>query len=198
LFVFERDKLAVRPLAGSHATTSQVEVGRPLSLSRRDRPLVLGAGIVWRAQRVSLAVLTAFIGVLPLVVAPTASAKSSASAAVRTEYRNVALAEFDGPAKAVCSQLTPSGVRAYTRRRVSCVSVFATYQRELELKLGHNRLVWRREVLIVVARLHVTIHGRHASAKDPSGVFRSVDLVKEVDRHGKSHWKFSSAPPLPR
>jgi hypothetical protein len=142
-----------------------------------------------------LAALAGTIGLLPLA---SASAKTSPAAAVRAEYRKVVLAEFFGPARAVCTQLTASGRRAYAGGH-RCTTVFAGDQRALALKLGGGpgssvaRNEWRNEVASVLAHLEVKLQGRRASAIDRSGVFHKAVLVR-VGRY----WRFSSVPPLPK
>lgn len=122
---------------------------------------------------------------------PASTGTSTASSAVRAEYTKVLLAEFFGPARAVCSQLTSKGVHAYTHGVSSCGKVFAADQRALKLKLAATR--WPAVVEAAVARLRVTIHGRRATAVDPSGLFRRTELVKV-----RKVWRFAGAPPLPR
>jgi hypothetical protein len=68
--------------------------------------------------------------------AASRSTRAATVRAVRSEYRWVALAEFFGPASAVCGQLTTSGLRDYSRGAAGCAKVFATNQRALALKLG--------------------------------------------------------------
>jgi hypothetical protein len=138
-------------------------------------------------------------GSICLLPPASATAKGSTSVAVTAEYRKVLLAEFFGPARDVCSQLTSAGIRAYTGGSHGCASVFASDQRALALKLGGGkgsavaRSEWRKEVGTAVAHLKVKIHDRRATAIDGSGLFRRTELV-EVG----GHWKFTSAPPLPR
>jgi hypothetical protein len=122
--------------------------------------------------------------------AATASAASSSERAIKNEYTRVALAEFFGPARAVCSQLTGPGVHAYTGGHVSCAAMFATNQRALRLKATATR--WPAIVESTVSRLEITIRGNHATAVDPSRVFHRAQLAKV-----RGSWKFTSAPPTP-
>ncbi len=120
--------------------------------------------------------------------------------AVESEYRRVALAEFFGPTSAVCGQLTAAGLHDYSHGAAGCARVFAENQRALALKLGGGsdsaaaRAAWRKAVSLAVAHLAVKMVGaREAITADHSGLFRRTHLVKV-----RGHWRFSSAPPLPR
>jgi hypothetical protein len=147
---------------------------------------------------VCLAAIAAIAGGSAFGMAGAATAKSSAPAAVKAEYRKVLSAEFFGPARAVCSQLTTEGLRAYTGGVETCDTVFAGNQRAIALKVGggtaapNAAAAWRNEVTTIMAHLNVKISGRHATASDPSGAFRRSRL-EQVGRG----WKFTSAPPLP-
>jgi hypothetical protein len=133
----------------------------------------------------------------PTPTSPGQPAGNSAAARVEAEYHRVLSAEIFGPARAVCSQLTASGARAYTGDTRRCAQVFAGNRRTLRLKLGGvgqtiRRTALREAIGFVLAHLSVTVRGHRASVVDSSGIFRRARLV-ELGRN----WKFSSAPPLP-
>jgi hypothetical protein len=115
------------------------------------------------------------------------SSAVAAVAAVKSEYRAVALAEYFGSAGQVCSALTVSGVRAYTRGQDSCAVIFRFDQRSLNAKYGgasasFGARTWRAEVAAAVAGLKVDVRGHRATAVDATHVFKRTTLVEVVGK----------------
>jgi hypothetical protein len=127
-----------------------------------------------------------------------AEASSSAVTQVRAVYRTVFTAEYFGPASAVCSALTATGVKSFTAGGAgTCQHAFAEEQHVLKHKIkdvddsGYTAAQWREVVSSVMAHLKVTIHGTRASViGGESGIPGKTTLV-EVS--GK--WLFNSFPP---
>ncbi len=140
-------------------------------------------------------------GLLVLIGALSATGASAAAesavAQVKAVYGEVLLAEYFGPASAVCSELTASGVRSFTAGGASsCTKAFDQQQHVLRHKTkgvdnsGFTPTQWRQRVASVLAHLTVTVHGSNASAIGPSGIPGRTTLVKLNGR-----WLFSSYPP---
>lgn len=135
---------------------------------------------------------------LALVGAGAAAASSSAVTAVRAVYRTVLTAEYFGPASAVCSHLTATGVKSFTAGGAgTCTHAFSEQQHILRHKTkgvddsGYTAAQWRQEVSMVMAHLKVSVHGSRATAiGGQSGIPGQTTLV---ERGGK--WLFSSYPP---
>lgn len=127
-----------------------------------------------------------------------AAASGGATAQVRSVYQSVLTAEYFGPASAVCSRLTASGVKSFTAGGAgTCQNAFAEEQHVLRHKTegvddsGYTAAQWRSVVKSVMAHLKVSVHGSHASAiGGESGIPGKTTLV-EV----KGKWLFSSFPP---
>lgn len=154
-----------------------------------------------RVRTLRTGALTAVVGVIAVVglgAGASASASgTSAVAQVREVYRQVLSAEYFGPASAVCSRLTASGVRSYTAGgEPNCPAAFKSQQHILRHKTrgvddsGYTPRQWRAEVNTVMAHLEVSVHGSRSSAIGLSGIPGRTTLVK-VD----GLWKFSSYPP---
>ena len=127
----------------------------------------------------------------------TASAASGPSAQVRAVYRSVLTAEYFGPAGAVCSRLTASGVNSFTAGgQGTCRHAFDALQHLLRHKTpavdgsGFTARQWRIEVAEVMAHLKLSTHGAHATAIGPSGIPGQTTLVRVNGR-----WLISSYPP---
>jgi hypothetical protein len=127
----------------------------------------------------------------------TASAASGSSPQIRAVYRSVLTAEYFGPASAVCSRLTASGVNSFTAGgQGTCRHAFHALQNVLRHKTpgvddsGFTAREWRIEVAQVMAHLKLSIHGAHATAIGPSGIPGQTTLVRVTGR-----WLFSSYPP---
>jgi hypothetical protein len=147
-------------------------------------------------SRATTTALAIALGAIAISGAP-ANAAGSASSQVRTVYRSVLTAEYFGPAGAVCSRLTTSGVRSFTAGgQGTCVQAFDALQHVLRHKTpgvddsGFTAGEWRTEVAQVMANLKVSVHGTHASAIGPSGIPGETTLVRVNGR-----WLFSSYPP---
>jgi hypothetical protein len=148
----------------------------------------------------SRAMITAFVLALAAIAAGGAVAEASSSALtqVRAVYRSVFTAEYFGPASAVCTALTASGVKSFTAGSTgTCQQAFAEQQHVLKHKTkdvddsGYTPAQWREVVSSVMAHLKVSIHGKRASAiGGESGIPGKTTLV-EVS--GK--WLFNSYPP---
>jgi hypothetical protein len=126
-----------------------------------------------------------------------ADAATGARAQVRAVYRSVLTAEYFGPASAVCSRLSASGVKSFTAGgQASCTHAFDQQRHVLRHKIrgvddsGFTARGWRQTVDQVMAHLKVSIHGKHATAIGPSGIPGQTRLVK-VNRG----WLFTSYPP---
>ncbi len=107
----------------------------------------------------------------------TASAASGSSPQIRAVYRSVLTAEYFGPASAVCSRLTASGVNSFTAGgQGTCRHAFDALQDVLRHKTpgvddsGFTAREWHMEVAQVMAHLKLIIHGAHATAIGPSGI----------------------------
>jgi hypothetical protein len=127
----------------------------------------------------------------------TASAASGSSSQIRAVYRSVLAAEYFGPASAVCSRLTVSGVKWFTAGgQGTCRHAFDDLQNVLRHKTpvddesGFTAREWRMEVAQVMAHLKLSIHGAHATAIGPSGIPGQTTLVRVNGR-----WLFTSYPP---
>ena len=146
------------------------------------------------------ALITTFVLAVAAVAATGAVAEASSSAVtqVRAVYRAVFTAEYFGPASAVCSALTATGVKSFTAGGTgTCQQTFAEEQHVLRHKTkdvddsGYTAAQWREVVSSVMAHLKVSIHGTRASAiGGESGIPGKTTLV-EVS--GK--WLFNSFPP---
>ena len=127
----------------------------------------------------------------------TASAVSGSSPQIRALYRSVLTAEYFGPASAVCSRLTISGVSSFTAGgQGTCRHAFDALQNVLRHKTpgvddsGFSARAWRIEVAQVMAHLKLSIQGAHATAIGPSGIPGQTTLVRINGR-----WLFSGYPP---
>ncbi len=108
------------------------------------------------------------------------------------------LAEYFGPASAVCSQLTPAGLKSYTAAGAkSCRAAFAQDQQVLRHKTkgvddsGYTAAQWRKVVADVISHLKVSVSGTRASAiGGDSGIPGRTTLVLV-----SGNWLFSSYPP---
>src|ERR1700733_10202758 len=147
----------------------------------------------------SRATTTAFAIALGMVAmsGATASAASGSSPQIRAVYRSVLAAEYFGPASAVCSRLTASGVNSFTAGGPgTCRHAFDALQNVLRHKTpgvddsGFTAREWRIEVAQVMAHLKLSIHGAHATAVGPSGIPGQTTLARI-----KGRWLFSSYPP---
>jgi hypothetical protein len=127
--------------------------------------------------------------------APVNAAADARAPAVRAVYRAVLTAEYFGPARAVCSRLTPAGVRAFTGGKGSCAQAFYEQQQVLTHKTpgtddsGYSPRAWRRVVNIFMAYLTVTVTGSKATATSEGGL-GATTLVRVDGR-----WLFNSYPP---
>jgi hypothetical protein len=126
-----------------------------------------------------------------------AGATTNAVSHVRAVYRSVLNAEYFGPASAVCSRLTASGLKSFTAGgQGTCRHAFDVQQHVLRHKIrgiddsGFTTRQWREEVSQVMRTLKLTVHGTHASAIGPSGIPGKTTLI-EID----GSWLFSSYPP---
>jgi hypothetical protein len=127
-----------------------------------------------------------------------AQASNSAPDQVRAVYRTVLLAEYFGPASAVCSRLTAAGVKSFTAGgAATCTAAFQSQQHVLKHKTkgvdnsGYTAAGWRSVVKSVMVHLKVTVHGSHATAiGGQSGIPGQTKLVKV-----KGKWLFASYPP---
>jgi hypothetical protein len=148
-----------------------------------------------RLRTIPGVVITAMLLVAPLASAigtqiAGAATRPSPSSEVRNEYGRVLLAEYFGPARAVCSQLTRSGLHAYSGGAPGCTTVFRRNQRSFRLIVPATK--WAEMAALIDARLNVTVRGRRATARDAIGVLHTTEPVRVGAR-----WEFTSAPPLP-
>jgi hypothetical protein len=133
--------------------------------------------------------------VMLLLVSATAGgalarASSRAVTQIRAVYRAVLSAEYFGPAKAVCSRLTPAAVRSFTAGgRTTCKHAFRQDQRALARKSknvdnsGYTRAEWRAVIAAGMAHLKVRVHGSRATATGgESGIPGEVKLVRVKGR----------------
>lgn len=146
-----------------------------------------------RATTIAVAIALATIA----MTCATASGASGPGAQVRAVYRSVLTAEYFGPASAVCSRLTASGVKSFTAGgEGTCRHAFNDLQHVLRHKTpgvddsGFTAREWRVEVAEVMARLKLSIHGTRATAIGPSGIPGQTTVVRVNGR-----WLFSSYPP---
>jgi hypothetical protein len=126
-----------------------------------------------------------------------ADAATGPRAEVRAVYRSVLLAEYFGPASAVCSRLTARGVKSFTAGgQGTCTHAFDEQRSVLRHKTrgvddsGFTPRSWRTVVAQVMAQLRLSVHGAHATAIGPSGIPGQTSLVKVNGR-----WLFNSYPP---
>jgi hypothetical protein len=127
---------------------------------------------------------------------PSAAAASPA-AAIRAEYRAVLTAEYFGPARVVCGNLTAAGVRSFTAAAPgqSCTAAYDQLRHILHHKQpdndnsGYTAKAYRSVVAEFMANLSISVHGNRASVHGPSGLGPSK-LVKVDGR-----WRFSAYPP---
>jgi hypothetical protein len=123
---------------------------------------------------------------------------NGAAAQVRAVYRSVLLAEYFGPASAVCSRLTTAGRKAFAYSGTgTCASAFTAQQRVLRHKTpgvddsGFSTAAWRAVVASVMAHLVVSVDGSRATAiGGQSGIPGQTVLVKIGGR-----WEFNTYPP---
>ena len=147
----------------------------------------------FRATLTAVAVALGTVG----MSGAAATAAGGAGPQVRAVYRSVLTAEYFGPASAVCSRLTASGIKSFTAGgQGTCRHAFDEQQHVLRHKTrgiddsGFTARKWRKEVDQVMAHLKVSIHGAHATAIGPSGIPGQTTLVRVNGR-----WLFSSYPP---
>ena len=126
-----------------------------------------------------------------------ASVVGGSSPQIRALYGSVLTAEYFGPASAVCSRLTASGVNSFTAGgQGTCRHAFDAVQSVLRHKTpgvddsGFTAREWRKEVAQVMAHLKLSIHGAHATAIGPSGIPGQTTLARINGR-----WLFTSYPP---
>jgi hypothetical protein len=128
------------------------------------------------------------------VCAPAEALADAPAPAVRAVYRKVLTAEYFGPASAVCSRLTATGVRSFTAGSGTCTRAFDQQQHVLEHKTpdddnsGYSASGYRQVVNSFMAHLTVTITGSRAIATAQSGL-GPARLVR-VD----GHWLFNLCP----
>ncbi len=147
----------------------------------------------FRATTTALAIALAAVA----VSGATSSAASSSGPQIRAVYRSVLIAEYFGPARAVCSRLTARGVRSFTAGgQGTCRGAFGALQHVLRHKTpgvddsGFTARQWHMEVAQVMAHLRLSIHGARATAIGPSGIPGLTTIVRVNGR-----WLFSSYPP---
>lgn len=138
------------------------------------------------------------ICVFGLAAAAAAQAAGGAVTEIRAVYRTVLTAEYFGPAKAMCSNLTASGVKSFTAGGIgACPQAFEQTQHLLRYKTkgvddsGYTAHQWRRVVSNVMAHLKVRVLGTRAIAIGGQSGIPGQTTLLEVG--GK--WLFSSYPP---
>jgi hypothetical protein len=149
-----------------------------------------------RIGRTVLAAVASGLTISALVMPPAATA-ASPTAAIRAKYRTVLTAEYFGPARAVCGNLTAAGVRSFTAAAPSesCTAAYDQLHHILHHKQpdndnsGYTAKAYRTVVAQFMANLRISVHGTRASVHGPSGLGPS----KLVEAGGQ--WRFSAYPP---
>jgi len=123
---------------------------------------------------------------------PAEAAADAPAPQVRAVYRKVLTAEYFGPASAVSSSLTATGMRSFTAGRETCTRAFDEQQHLLKHKTpgdddsGYSASGWRQ--LVSSGAPDGTIKGSKATATAQYGL-GAAQLVR-VD----GHWLFYRCP----
>jgi hypothetical protein len=149
-----------------------------------------------RTGRTLIATAVAAVSGSALAAPPLAAAASPATA-IRNVYRTVLTAEYFGPAKVVCGNLTAAGIQAFTAAAPgqSCTAAYDQLHHTLHHKQpdndnsGYTAKAYRNTIAMFMADLKISVHGTRASVHGPSGLGPS----KLVEVGGR--WRFSAYPP---